>query len=242
MLVFVVLFILLYPVLYKPATCSDMKQNGDETGIDCGGKCAMYCPKTVALPRIDFAAVFPVDTGVYNVVTLLTATDANAGSRNAGYTIALYDEGGNIINETKGTTFIPSASQFAVFESQIRTGAQTPVRARFTWDSETIRFEKLKFNSNTLPLEVSLWRRENVLAMERLSVTVSNSSFSAIPESEYIVIVYDENDEPIASSKTVAKISARNSTELFFSWPYEFSKTPKRYELINRVNPFTYAK
>lgn len=240
-IVLIVLTVILYPVLNKPATCTDLKQNGTETGVDCGGACALYCPKTVALPRVDFAAVFNVDEGVYNAVALLTATDANAGSRQAGYVITLYDEGGQIINETKGSTFIPSASQFAVFESQIRTGVRVPVRARFQWD-DVIYFEKLNFNSNTLPIEVSSWKPETILAMERLSVMVTNSAFKPIPESEYIVIVYDDKDEPIAASKTVATIGARTSNELFFSWPYEFKKTPKRYELIKRVNPFTYAK
>ncbi len=239
--VLVVLTLILYPVFNKPATCSDKKQNGTETGVDCGGQCALYCPKTVALPRVDFAAVFPVDEGVYNAVALLTATDAKAGARNAGYIVTLYDEGGQVINETKGNTFIPSASQFAVFAPQIRTGVRIPVRARFEWN-DVIYFEKLNFNSNTLPLEVSNWKPETLLGMERLSVMITNSSFKPIPESEYIVIVYDDKDEPIASSKTTATINARNSSELFFSWPYEFKNTPKRYELIKRVNPFTYAK
>ncbi len=241
-IVLIVLTVILYPVLNKPATCGDKKQNGTETGVDCGGQCALYCPKTVALPRVDFAAVFPVDEGVYNAVALLTATDAKAGSKKAGYVVTLYDEGGQIINETKGTTFIPTASQFAVFVPQIRTEVRVPVRARFQWDEDIIYFEKLNFNSNTLPIEVSSWKPETILAMERLSVVVTNSAFNPIPESEYIVIVYDEKDEPIAASKTVAIIGARSSAELFFSWPYEFKKTPKRYELVKRVNPFTYAK
>ncbi len=241
-LVFIVLTAVFYPVLNKPATCFDGKQNGKETGVDCGGSCAMYCPKTVVLPRIEFSAIFPVSDGVYNAVALLTATDPNAGAKSAPYVFSLYDESGRIIDEIKGNTFIPSASQFAVFESQIRTGERVPVRAQFRWGAEQIKFEKVEFNSNTLPIEVSLWKRETVLATERLSVNITNTSFDSVPESEYIVIVYDEKDEPIATSRTVAMVPARSSVDLYFSWPYEFKSAPKRYELIKRVNPFIYAK
>lgn len=242
LLVIAVLFAVFYPVLNKPATCNDLKQNGSETGIDCGGSCALYCPKTVALPRTEFAAIFPVQDGVYNAVALLTATDANAGSRDANYVFTIYDESGAIINEIKGSTFIPSSSQFAVFESQIRTGERVPVRAKFNWDSEIINFEKVSFNINTLPVEVSSWKRDTILSTERVSVNIANNSFADIPESEYIVVVYDERDEPIAASRTLATLGSRTSTELYFSWPYEFAREPKRYELIKRINPFLYAR
>ncbi len=241
----VVIFVLtavFYPVLNKPATCFDSKQNGTETGIDCGGKCALYCPKTVALPRIEYAAVFPVSDGVYNAVALLTATDPNAAARSAGYIFTFYDESGAIISELKGSTFIPSASQFAVFGSQIRTGERVPVRARFSWGQDVINFEKVSFNVNTLPIEVASWRRETVLGTERLGVNVTNTSFTAIPESEYIVIVYDEQDEPIAASRTLSGLKPRSSIDLYFSWPYEFPREPKRYELIKKINQFKYVR
>jgi len=241
-IIVILLSVILYPIFIKPATCTDLKQNGNETGIDCGGTCAMYCPKTIALPRVDFTAVFPVSDEVYNAVALLTSTATGAGSRSAGYTFTLYDPSGKIINESKGTTFIPSASQFAVFYPQIRTGQRIATRARFTWEEAPINFEKIKLDSNSLPLEESSWKRETVLDMERINVDITNNSFVNIPESEYIVIVYDENDEPIASSKTTAILPAHSSQTLYFSWPYVFTQTPKRYELIKRVNPFTYAK
>lgn len=241
-LICVFLFVIFYPVIFKKPTCSDNKQNGTETGVDCGGQCRLYCPKTVALPRIDFAAVYPVAEDVYNVVAKLTSTESGAGSRMAGYKFTLYNQEGKVINEVRGTTFIPPASEFAVFEAGVRTGARVPVRARFSWDENQIYFEKTNVNINTLPIEVSLWDRTTILGSERLKVNISNNSLRQIPQSEYIVIVYDEKDEPLAVSKTVASLEAKSSTELFFSWPYEFKSVPKRYELIKRINPFTYAK
>ena len=239
---FVVIFILLYPILFKKPTCYDRKQNGTETGVDCGGQCSLYCPKTVALPRVDYSAVFPVEEDVYNVLTLLTSTAPSAGSRNAGYEITLYDELGKPIITKIGSTFIPPASQFAVFEPQIRTGKRTPVRARFVWKDDVIYFEKTNINLNNLPIDVSAWKRETVLGGERLTTNIINNSLNKIPESDYIVIVYDEKDEPIAASRTIASIDPRGSAELYYSWPYEFKSNVKRYELIKRINPFTYVQ
>lgn len=241
-IIIIILSFILYPVFFKEPTCSDNKQNGFETGIDCGGQCILYCPKTVALPKLDWAASFFIDEDVYNVVAMLTSTAPSAGARNAGYTFILYDEAGKVIREVKGSTFIPSASKFAVFEPQIRTGERIPVSVRFVWDEDLIRFEKTKVNSNSLPIDVSLWRRETTLDTERLTAQISNSSLSSVLESDYIVIVYDDNGEPIATSKTRTLLEPRSTQTLFFSWPYQFKKEPKRYELIKRINPFEYAK
>jgi hypothetical protein len=242
LLVVLVVFIIVYPILFKAPTCTDKKQNGFETGVDCGGQCQLYCPKTVALPRVEWASVFYVSEDVYNVVAMLTSTAPSAGARNASYTFTLYDEAGKVIKEVKGNTFIPPASSFAVFEPQIRTGQRTPTRVRFVWDDNQIYFEKTKFNSNSLPIDVSLWKRDTVLDTERLTVNISNNSLRSIEESDYIVVVYDENDEPIAASKTRSALGARSDQVLFFSWPYQFKKDPKRYELVKRINPFTYVQ
>ncbi len=241
-IVLVVLFILLYPLIVKEPTCSDGKRNGDETGIDCGGGCMMYCAKTVALPRVDYAAVFPVEEDVYNVVVSLTSTVPRAAAREAKYKIYLYDESGKVIKEIPGSTFIPTASQFGVFEAGIRTGARIPKRARFSWGDEEINFEKINVDLSKFPIDISSWKRETLLDSERLTVNLTNSALTAIPESDYIVVVYDENDEPIAASKTRETLNPRSTTTLFFSWPYEFPKQPKRYELIKRINPFNYVK
>lgn len=237
-----VVSVIIYPIVFKTPTCSDKKQNGFETGIDCGGQCQLYCPKTIPLPQSVWATVFYVNEDVYNVVAMLNSTAPSAGARNAGYTFTLYDEAGKILREVKGNTFIPPASSFSIFEPQVRTNQRTPVRVRFSWDDETIYFEKTKFNSNSLPIDVSLWKRDTVLNTERLTVKVSNNSLYPIGDSEYIVIVYDENNEPIASSKTVVSLPARGEVDLFFSWPYQFKKEPKRYELIKRIDPFTYVQ
>ncbi|OGI78357.1 hypothetical protein A3C57_01530 [Candidatus Nomurabacteria bacterium RIFCSPHIGHO2_02_FULL_33_12] len=242
LVILIILFIIIYPIIFRAPTCTDLKQNGIETGVDCGGQCQLYCPKTVALPKVDWANIFFISEDVYNVVAMLTSTAPTAGSRNASYTFTIYDEAGAIIKEVKGNTFIPSASEFAVFEPQIRTGERIPARVRFTWDENIIYFEKTKVNSNSLPIDVSLWQRETVLETERLTVKISNNGLSPVPESDYIVIVYDENDEPIAASKTRTALDARSQATLFFSWPYQFRKDPKRYELIKRINPFSYAK
>lgn len=245
LVVILVLSVIIYPILFKDPTCTDLKQNGTELGIDCGGQCALYCPKTVALPRVDWVSVFYVNEDVYNVVAMLTSTAPTAAARSANYTFTLYDEAGKPIKEVKGNTFIPPASQFAVFESQVRTGERVPARVRFSWDNDEnniITFEKNKVNINSLPIDVSLWKRETVLDTERLTVHVANNALLTVPESDYIVIVYDENDEPIAASKTRATLDPRSDKVLFFSWPYQFRKTPKRYELIKSINPFSYAQ
>lgn len=237
-----ILFLFLYPVFNKTPTCFDGKQNGTETGVDCGGSCANFCQNEVKLPFVDFASVFPVSEGVYNALVVLVSNNVNAGSKKAPYTITLYDSENKVITEIKDETFIPTSSRFSVFYPQIRTGQRLPVKIVFRWQEDKITFEKLNFNNNILPIEESFWTRNTLLGVERVSVTLSNNSFFDIPETEYVVVLYDENDEPIASSKTIAGVKARSNQVLYFSWPYEFNKEPKRQELIRNINPFLYAR
>lgn len=231
--------ILLLKFAVKTPTCSDKVKNGGEDGIDCGGQCLNYCPATVPTPTVIWTSVFPVTDGIYNVVSYQENKSAHAGVENADFTITLYDASGNVITDRKDTTFITPATKFVVFVPQIKTGARIPVRARLVWNTD-LKYVKVSNKVNTLAIKQGAWQAEKTLGVQRLSVTLNNDDLYPVPESEYDVIVYDENDEPIAASKTIAEIQARGSSTLFFSWPYEFASTPKRYELIKRVNPFLY--
>jgi len=56
-----------YLLLRETPTCFDKKQNGTETGIDCGGSCSLMCSVEVKAPRIVWAKVFPINGNVYDI-------------------------------------------------------------------------------------------------------------------------------------------------------------------------------
>jgi hypothetical protein len=237
-LLFVGASFLIYPIITKKPTCFDKKQNGNEQGTDCGGICILYCPYSVPVPKIKWSLIFPITQDVYNVVVYVVNNSPESGSRYAPYTITLYDENNNVIIERKGSTFITPATSFAVFEPQIQTGKRIPKKAILVWDEDVILYEKTDTRINSLAVYDQDFVRETVLGVEKVTAFVKNDELFDIPQSEYIIIVYDENDQPIAASKTKSSILSRSLMYLNFSWPYEFSRSPKRYELIKRINPY----
>src|SRR3989304_2614562 len=90
-LVVVFLAILIVPRLQPAPSCFDGKQNGDESGVDCGGSCALFCPNEVREPAVRFARVFPVTGNFYNALALVENQNPEAGLRSAAYEFKFYD-------------------------------------------------------------------------------------------------------------------------------------------------------
>ena len=71
-----------YFLFHAAPTCMDGKQNQDETGIDCGGICAMACMETVIGEPIVIreVMVLPVENGVYDVVARIYNPNNTVGA------------------------------------------------------------------------------------------------------------------------------------------------------------------
>ena len=77
----------IYLIISKAPTCFDKKQNGTETGLNCGGGCALVCTAEVKQPRVVWAKAFPIKSDIYDLGIYVENVNANAGLKNARYTI-----------------------------------------------------------------------------------------------------------------------------------------------------------
>src|SRR6185295_8768478 len=71
-------FFLTYPYFHQPATCFDLRQNGTETGIDCGGSCPFACAAQLDPISILWSRAFQVLPGRYNAVAYLENHNKNS--------------------------------------------------------------------------------------------------------------------------------------------------------------------
>ena len=71
-----VLFIILYPIIFKKPTCIDNIMNGTETGVDCGGSCSLMCKEKTSDPIIFWSRAFPVVGKTYNLVAFIEISAA----------------------------------------------------------------------------------------------------------------------------------------------------------------------
>src|ERR1035437_2857393 len=86
----IALFIFLYPIIFQKPTCGDLKQNGDETGVDCGGSCPLMCKDKTSDPVVLWSRAFPVLGNTYNLVAFVENQNKNSGVVNMPYEFRIY--------------------------------------------------------------------------------------------------------------------------------------------------------
>ena len=128
-------FIIIYPSLNKPPSCVDNKQNGTETGIDCGGSCPNACADQVDAVTVLWTRSFRVVPGRYNAVAYLVNHNKNAAVEKISYRFRFADANNVYIGKREGTTFIPPGGNFAIFEPAIGVGNSIPVYTTFEFTS-----------------------------------------------------------------------------------------------------------
>src|SRR5271154_3129598 len=92
-------------------TCFDTKQDGNETGVDCGGSCSLICANVATPPIVEWARVFQSGSGnVYTAAAYVQNNNGNAAARGAHYVFQFYDADNKLITEQDGVIDIPPVS------------------------------------------------------------------------------------------------------------------------------------
>ncbi len=232
-------FFIISSSLNKAPSCVDNKQNGTETGIDCGGSCARACTSQVDEVSILWARSFRVVPGRYNAVAYLENHNKNTAIDKISYRFRFADANNVYIGKREGTTFVPTAGKFAIFESGIDIGNSIPVYTTFEFTQTpqwtTIPQEKI----NQLQVSVSNISLTSEDTSPELSATIKNVSFFSIPEMNVIAILYDENRNAVSASSTyLENMTGGESRDINFTWPEPFSGKIITKEIIPLYNIF----
>lgn len=235
----VVLFIFLYPVIFKKPTCTDNKKNGDEIGIDCGGSCLRMCNEETSDPAVLWYRAFPVVGSYYNLVALVENQNTNSAIENVTYQFRVYDVNNKMIGRRDGSTFIPPNKQFAIFEARFDAGAAVVKSVSFEFTGPLVWIKK-EPTLNTLPIYVDNIAMGEDLKNPSLTARVKNESVNDLPTFDAIAILYDKDRNAINASKTFKDgIPSGGFLSLYFTWPEAFSVQPVTEEVLISINPFT---
>ncbi len=112
----IILIILIFVVINRPkATCFDGKQNGNETGVDCGGSCVVCAVKNAKNLEV-ITQPLALDVGINFIAVAAKIRNSNAGyGVKFNYQINFLDSFGQIKNTVKDKSFIyPSSTKFLV--------------------------------------------------------------------------------------------------------------------------------
>lgn len=233
-------FIIISPNFNKAPSCTDGKQNGTETGIDCGGLCANACIVQVDPVSIIWARAFRVVPGRYNAVVYLENHNRNIAVNKINYKFRFADANNVYIGKREGSTFIPPSGKFVIFEPAVDIGNSIPVYTNFEFTQTPQWVTVLQEKINQLQILISNIVLVNEDTSPRLSATLKNNSFFSIPEMEVIAILYDENHNAVSVSSTfLESLSGEEVREINFTWPEPFNSKIVSKEIIPLYNIFS---
>ena len=183
-------FLVSYPYLNKEPTCNDKRQNGNETGIDCGGSCILVCTFEVDKLSVLWSRTFPIVPGRYNAVAYVENQNTNTAIYKIKYRFRFADKDNIYIGKREGEISIPPSLKFAVFESAIDLGYSIPVYTSFEFTEIPIWLNVSPEKINQLKISVGDIKLENEEESPVITATLKNKSLFTIPE---LIILQLEN-------------------------------------------------
>jgi hypothetical protein len=234
-----IIFAFTYNIIFKKPTCFDSKQNGTETGIDCGGSCSLICKEDVYDPVILWSRAFPVTDNNFNLIAYIENRNKNSGVIRADYEFRIYDSDNKLLGRRLGTTFIPPNQQFAIFEPRFDAGESELRSITFEFTSPLVWVKKAP-TLQTVPIYAKDILFDNNKDTPRLSATITNDSIYDVPEFDVIAILYDIDHNAInASGSHKEKLLNNSSIPITFTWPEVLSAYPVTKDVLISINPFS---
>jgi len=222
---------LAFSFLYKPPNCTDGKQNGVETGIDCGGTCVYVCNAVVEEPRITFART--VTTGDRtDVIAYIENRNQDAEAKAAAYTVEVFDEAGRLIGSKKGTVDLPARSVVPVFVPSLLPGVAFTPRAFVSFDEGIAWRLPRERQAEAVVSNVVLLAGTS----PRVTATITNPSATVMSDRTVLATVFDADGFAIAASRTtIQALAPRAGATAVFTWPEAFRGQALKVEV--RVAP-----
>ncbi len=210
-----------FQYFYKAPTCTDGVQNGDETGVDCGGSCKNICTSDALKPVTLWSKVFNISGDVYTAVAYVQNPNITTKNPRATYKFKIYDEAGTKILEKEGYTSIPKNKKFAVFETGIVIKGKKPKSVDFQFTNYSA-WEKDQSPEPDIFVEYGTLLSTSTIP--RITGKIHNRSISNIKAIELDVFVLDSKENVVAASQSFIDDLYKSTTQEFvFTWPKPFN-------------------
>lgn len=218
---------IVFAVVYDVPTCTDGKQNADETGVDCGGSCAYMCNASVETPRTTFARTV-TSGGRTDVIAYIENRNRDAEAKDARYTIELFDDTGALLGKRDGSIDLPARSTVAIYVPGILQGIGVAPRAFVTFDTD------MKWRApKEADVLVTVSNTQLTLSDKpRVTATLKNPSPDTLYDRTVVATVFGSDGLAIAASKTVARtIPGLDTADVVFTWSEPFVGEAARVEV-----------
>lgn len=221
-----VLLLVVYTAFFTtPSTCFDSKKNGDETGVDCGGSCALICANEAKDPSVSWARSFLTSTsssttsgqtGTYTAAAYIQNGNTGAGARRATYSFQLFDDDNHLIVEHVGVMDLPPLQTIAIVEPNIQAGSRVVARTLFSFSSLPTW---QRVSPDAIP-RIQIKNQNLSADGSTLSLSLANDTLQDAKNITVAAVLFDEHGVAIAASKSMLALLARKSSKpVVFTWP-----------------------
>jgi len=233
-------FAVVSPYVNSLPSCQDYRQNGDETGVDCGGSCPSACLYQVDQVSILWARAFKVVPGRYNAVVYLENHNPRSAIKKIHYSFRFADENNIYIGKRDGETLIPASGKFAIFEPAIDFGNSIPVYTTFQFTETPAWLQVPEERMNELNVAVFDIKLVDEMTKPRLSATIKNDSLFIIQDINIVAVLYNNKGNAVTASSTYLKqLGRQESADVNFTWPEPFTDTIVTKEIIPMYDIFS---
>lgn len=213
---------------YTPASCIDLKQNQDETGIDCGGSCSTLCTSDALPARISFVRVLTPAPGRTDVIAYIDNPNEAAEALGAHLTLDLYADSQAKVGTQEVTLDLPAQGSVPLYLPNVGNGTATKAFLTFVAGSPIWTKTTQKV---TIPV-VQDSALQNTQT-PRITATLKNPVAQTLRNITIVATVFDENNNAIGATQTfVSELPSQGTASIVFNWNTSFINTPVRYEIV----------
>jgi hypothetical protein len=226
--------------IFRAPTCTDGKQNGTETGIDCGGNmCTNLCVHEVKIPTVIWQRSFAITDSVYNATAYIENKN-EAATKSIAYEFRLYDPNDVLVARRQGSALIPPLGRYAIVETGIAVGNTSVKRTTFDFSKTPALWEKVPESVSRLRINTSNVFFDESGLIPRLNALITNPSPTVtLNNTSVAAILYDANDNAVNVSQTLVQVLSPNaSAPIFFTWPRPLTAPVVRYEIAPIIDVF----
>ncbi len=217
---FIAFGIIYFAYFYKPATCFDGERNGKEQGIDCGGNCVKLCPRQNIDPIVQWSRAFSIASSTYGLMAYIENPNLNAGAASVPYVFRVYDDKQQLLFERQGTTFIPVAKIFGVYEGPVVIASGTPRTVTFEFKNSAVWEKGERLDTILKATRIRLTQEK---PYPRVDASLENISLKPLRNIEAIVVLYDDIGNAFAVSRTfVDSVPKESAQDIVFTWQKPF--------------------
>lgn len=238
-LLFIIFFVGLPAYFFSKnvPVCDNKIQDGDESGVDCGGSCSLICkPETLPLITRGEARVLKIASSTYVTSVLIENPNLQGAVERASYKMMIYTAGTKEpIKVFEKETYIGPNSTFGLFVGPFNLPGTGPFRAVFEWENDLVW--KKGGATTVIGVEGMNFIR-TATSSQRLEASLINRSTNIVSNIEVVAILSDVDGNTVASGKSfVDSIAQGESVPVSFTWPEPFVGEPVSTRILPHPLP-----